>query len=732
MSSAPQILAESSTSDLDSNSNPEIVGLPATNTPPDECYQEDNDEPPTSIQSIIDKFVNTSWKTEAECSAEEEENNSTIDAQEPPSLANRGSFDSSENLNSTYEPLLLTSGVGSGTVLFQDDCCCTSGWISQSNWPGDLLMTQLQTGIALQVSDGRYKSGDIPALPGVYVHGPMWTKTLDFPAAVGEGLNLEVNLQHIYQDNKMGRVGVAVYDFNDEIIFHAWIHDGWYGQRSDAYVGYYFLGSSASIQSVQKSGTWSGILKIWYDKESDSIKANVPDASFTLVTNPSEEELTRFAKTVAIYFGRIKDQNYASKFIDSILLSVDTNPNTGYPATPLSPAMDSHWFPKTAYSRLYFEVDQPFADLYYNLRIRIECDQDIYARTFTVIVNNIEFYSGVINTVSGFDGVVTIPYLVNVQKVVLQIRWGAYVEKGWKLTYFYPERANGEPLEVVSEYFPQMNPARLTYLARLGPDTKINIKQEADQDTIIRTTRVYVDGQLKHSAIGDNAWEWSIGDYTYDSLHEVIIELQYGAFAEWGKKLSINRVHYLAGQVEIDYMDGHAPTQDDISVLEAYYINMGYQRSKFYIDDLVPFVYEFDLANEGYLSQQYWDYSDAYRDHAGDWRWEWMLCLNYISCNGERSGSLGYHIRPHYGIVIHDQLLMDLAYWPWTPPISAYRRSVIFHEYGHHINIIDRYTNNDERYCNNWYCAMSTADFNIVNYPWYCEHHWSLRRWPGW
>ncbi|MGY5856467.1 MAG: hypothetical protein RTV72_12185 [Candidatus Thorarchaeota archaeon] len=707
-------------------------------------YPETNTNTSYALQSTIEKFVNTSWNIKSEESIRLEENNDTIVWPEPPPQIVRNVVNSSVDLNSSIstnnidvigQSLILSSSSSTGTNLFEDDCSSTSGWVSQTSWPGEQLLTQIQTGIQLWVNNGRYKSENIPGLGSVYMHGPMWTKTLTLPAAVGEGLNLEVELEHEFNWDMMGDVGVAIYDMNNEIIFRVWIHDAWDGTRNDVKVGYYFLdsqGGGASIQSVQLNNGWSDNLRVWYDKDSDSVKAIVKGVSYTLVVDPSEEELTRQAKTVAIYFGRLQAFDYESKFIDSIHLSVDTSSTTGYPACPVTPAMEGHWFPQEAYSRLYFEIDQPHSDYYYNLRIRIECDQDTYDRTFTVKVNNILCYSGTIYDELGFDDVVVVPYLIGIQKVELQINWGAYVEKGWKLTYFYPERANGEPLEVTGEYFPQVNPARLTYLARLGPDTKINLKQEADQDPWARTTRVYIDGQLKHSDTGDNAWEWSLGDYAYNSLHEVVIELQYGGFAEWGKKLSINRVHYLSGQVEIDYMSGHAPTQNDIDVWEAYYINMGYHRSEFYIDDLVTYVYEFDLTDNGYLSQQYWDYSNTYRDHAGDWKWEWMLCVHYLSYNDVRTESLGYHIGPHYGIVIHDQLLLNAAFWPWTPPISAYRRSVGFHEYGHHINIIDRLITGEERYCLNLYCMMARALLNIVNYPWYCEHHWSLHRWPGW
>ncbi len=705
-------------------------------------YPEVNTTTSLGLQSTIERFVNTSWNIKSEESIRLEENNDTIDWPEPIPQINRNVVNTSIDLNSSLsissinnidQSLPLYIGDSTGTILFDDDCSSTSGWISQSSWPSEPPLTQLQTGIDLLVSNGRHKSGDIPALSSVYMHGPMWTKTLVSPASVGEGLNLEVILEHEFNWNKMGDVGVVIYDMNDEIIFRVWVHDAWYGTRSDVYVGYYFLdwqGGGASKQSVQLSSDWSGTLKIWFDKDSDSVKATVPGGSFTLVTDPSEEELNRYAKTVAIYFGRNRDWNYESKFIDSIYLSVDTDPDTAFEAYPLTPAMDGHWFPQAPYSRLYFQVNQPYNDYLFHLRIKIDADHDIRDRTLTVRVDGIVCYSNTISDETGFDGVVSV-LGSGARNVEIEILWGGYLPKGWKLLHFYPERTNGEPLEVVGEYFPQTSIAQLSYLARLGSDSKINLKLEADQDPTPRTIRVYVDGQLKHSGTGDSAWEWSLGNYPDNSVHEVVVELEYGGFAEWGKKLTINRVHHFKGGVEVDYMAGHAPAQEDLDVLEAYFILLGYERTEFHLDDEVPHVDIFDLSTDGIVpSSVYWSYSNPYRDHTYDPKWEWMLCLHYFSWNGMVNlGVNGLHWGG-YGIIIHDQVILD--HW-WFLPVTPSRRTVMLHEYGHHIGIIDWNPDKSEKYCVNYQCAMAQLNhLNARSYPFYCAHHWSEHRWPGW
>ena len=680
------------------------------------------------LKSMIDRFVNANWNGN---NASASDSNMTTNL--PPIETHERLDDgcsSALDANSSTVNMREIYDVGNpGTILFADSCGSTSGWIARATWGGDPLMSQIQTGISLLVNNDRLLSGSIPPL-GVYSHGPMWIKNLTNPASLGEGLNLAVDLEHVYAYGKMGDVGVAVYDFNGEVIFKTWIHDAWYGSRSDAYVGYCLAGPDSAVESVEKSGSWSGTLRVWYDKEYDLVKASCPGGTFTLASNPSELELNRYAKTIAIYYAGIQTRNYESKFIESIHLSVVTNPDTAFEAYPLTPAMDGHWFPQARYSRLYFQVNQPYPDAIFNLRIAIVVDQDEYDRTLTIKVDGIVYYSDVIYDEAGFDGI--IPILgFGTRNVEIQINWGAYVPKGWKLVHFYPERMNGEPLEVVGEYFPQASIAQLAYLAQLGSNSRINLELEAAGDSIPRTTRVYVDGVFKHEATGDHAWEWYLGEYPEGSVHEITVELQYGGYVEWGKKLTINRISHFRGAVEVDYMPGHSPSQDDLDVLEAYYLLLGYERAEFYLDDEVPFVEVLDLSTDGiWPSQQYWQYSNDYRDHIGDPKWEWILCLHYYSWCGVISlGVNGYHWG-NYGIIIQDQVMKDHV---WLLPLTPSRRTVMLHEYGHHINIFDLQPSGIEEYCTNPQCAMSTLNpLCALSYPFYCAHHWSQHRWPGW
>ena len=81
-------------------------------------------------------------------------------------------------------------------------------------------------------------------------------------------------------------------------------------------------------------------------------------------------------------------------------------------------------------------------------------------------------------------------------------------------------------------------------------------------------------------------------------------------------------------------------------------------------------------------------------------------------------------------------VLMDYRSGYNPPSMAAYRRTVLMHEYGHHIDIIDRDYYHREIYCSNIYCCMhgiyTVAGYNTNEAPWYCAHHWSQNDFPGW
>jgi len=727
---------------LDSEVVPDMLG--SSNTDSEANIRPQKTQESLPLKSTLDRYINADWNSNE--LQESPEKNHTKESAIVPLIAQNSEEVSDSyiegNTSLYHSQKIMSAPYGNdGTILYDDQCYSTSGWTSQNSWSGDMLVTEIQSEVDLQLSSARYISGAIPDL-GVYSHGPMFTKTfgqsgVGYPAAVRHGLNLEVDFEHQYSYGYMGDVGVAIYDTQEQpkIIFRAWVHDAWYATKTTVNAAYYYYYGGYTKHQVEKSGSWSGTVRIWYDQNAQAVKANVLGSTITLANNLAEHELNRFSSKLAIYFSNKQSYNYQSKFIDSIFVSADTSSVTELPAYPLTPAMEGHWFPKAGYSRIYFKVRNPYSidqQTGFGLRMKIVCDQDSFDRILTVTVDGLVVYDEVISTRNGFDGVVWVPGSFT-RKVMIQIRWGGYVEKGWKLVHFCPERYNMEPLEILGEYFPKEGISHLTYQVRAGTDTELSLELDSDQDGIARYIRVYIDGQLKHTRAGDGAWIFSLGDYTDDSIHEVTLELEYGGYAEWGKILTINRIHHFAGAVEIDYMEGHCPSNEDLDVLEAYFIYLDYHRAEFHMDQQVPYIYELDLGNrETGLSQQYLSYENSYRQHSGT-DWEWMLFIHYGLWN-VASILLGLHFGGNMGIVMHDQFIIDYSNWLFSPSLSAFRRTVMLHEYGHHINIIDREHDGDERYCVNDYCTMSAVDvgfwFNVLSYPWYCDHHWSEHKWP--
>ncbi|MHA1735130.1 MAG: hypothetical protein ACTSV8_02045, partial [Candidatus Thorarchaeota archaeon] len=112
------------------------------------------------LKSTIEKFVNTRWN--AEDKADIVRNNSTISWPKPisemtsmtnatfPSVTN-SSLSVSNTTNALFDrssfdsTLSAATEQNAGTELFYDDCSSTAGWVSQSSWTGEQLVSQLQT-----------------------------------------------------------------------------------------------------------------------------------------------------------------------------------------------------------------------------------------------------------------------------------------------------------------------------------------------------------------------------------------------------------------------------------------------------------------------------------------------------------------------------------------------------------------------------------------------------------
>lgn len=133
----------------------------------------------------------------------------------------------------------------------------------------------------------------------------------------------------MYNYGYMGHVYVVLYDHNYERLLSTYVVDAWYGSRSDARVAYYKSqdeGGGYLYQTVQKSYSWSGVLRVWYDPGSGALKYSILGSGGTLASAGSFDS-TRTAHWITLQFMNKQTYSYQSKYVRDIELTA------GIPAT---------------------------------------------------------------------------------------------------------------------------------------------------------------------------------------------------------------------------------------------------------------------------------------------------------------------------------------------------------------------------------------------------------------
>jgi hypothetical protein len=319
----------------------------------------------------------------------------------------------------------------------------------------------------------------------------------------------------------------------------------------------------------------------------------------------------------------------------------------------------------------------------------------------------------------------------------LEIYWGDYCEKGWKLTHTWVYRARDHLAgDVPNEFFPQLSKAQLRYRVPLGPASILNLVVARYSDPYVRYVNVYVDS-LSNPRIPVNyytvpgSYEFNIGSYAEGSMHELIVEIYWGGLSETGWRIDALWVHYESIYVEVDYMgagegcSGHRPTDTCLRHMQDYYKVHGYERVVFVIDQSLT--HDNDIADDTEFQTLY--YSPHF-NHIGQQHWRYMLFAHY--------GPFPYlgwaSLVPHRdACVIFDTSVLEFTL-VFLRPHEWGRRLVVMHEVGHTLNILNS-TDGAEVYCKNSYCCMAypwPVPYSLVEYPWYCGFHWSLRSQPLW
>nr|KXH74678.1 MAG: hypothetical protein AM325_12515 [Candidatus Thorarchaeota archaeon SMTZ1-45] len=384
--------------------------------------------------------------------------------------------------------------------------------------------------------------------------------------------------------------------------------------------------------------------------------------------------------------------------------------------TPLTFAKKGHYFPFTGYSKMYFDFE---ADSWWGAQYRIHLEiaraADTYARTLTVSLDGSQFYSCIIGSTGFHDDIWTpIIWWGGVHTIRIQINWGAYVEKAWKLEYFWVYNTADIPLDVKCEYTHQSEHSKMEYLVETGPNTILNLKTENGWDGITRSCFVYLDSRLVFMGSSPGNYEISLGDFPDGEIHQITIDIFSCSSTEYAKKITVMLVHHDGASLEIDYRYDHQPDSEALEYLETFFKTHSYHRVDCVLDQSLSSSVIPDTITQNFdwwsVKSQYFSHLGHWTEAAGDVDWLWCVFVHYIE------GNAGF-----YGgdtIAVADQAWIDWCN-QYGYSISWQRRAVLMHEFGHYLGM-PHYIG--ETTCPNYPCVFSAGA--PVEAPTYCLWHW--------
>ena len=403
----------------------------------------------------------------------------------------------------------------------------------------------------------------------------------------------------------------------------------------------------------------------------------------------------------------------------------NTHPRKDFSALTTAPNMNGHYWLKKSYSTLAFdiEIDEPITDSVY-LWIWLVRNADTYTRYLTIEFDNNQIDRFTIGS-AGFKGAIYIPSNkiasgVDRHLVELTINYGGWKDQGWRLEYCWvgvgsgsqgyqqtPVLDNSYPYypETFTELVPRsgLTDTSVEYKVICGTSTKLNIETTNVNDPTSRVVYVYIDNVYKGAIQSPGAYEVSLGNYAAGT-QPCILKLVFKNMPDIDNAKRINQlaVHRVGFSLEIDVMEGvpQSTIYNQILAMNAWLILHGYHRVSIYFS--------------GELLE---DSSTTTSDHI--WYWTWFF---------------EHKIYSFWEYVIVVQTLSPLAGgWHYESLLFDYGIAIsnlysgsttIWHEYGHHIGILELDGLN-EVYCTNAKCVMSTNGYA----KYYCWYHWHCRIW---
>lgn len=394
------------------------------------------------------------------------------------------------------------------------------------------------------------------------------------------------------------------------------------------------------------------------------------------------------------------------------------------PAEPLPPTKNGHWFPNMDHSRIRYQIETPsYWPLDYAFRLDISAYEDLYARYFRIYWDGSLILDQVIVPAAGYHSDFWIRGAWGgLHRLEFEIWSGYYSDHAWKIDLFKPLGA--EPAaHVTGEYFPFTTYGRLRWIVPMGQQTWAEVRIDNVDDPYVRDLKFFVDGVQKQP--GRNApcdLTFDLGSYTQGSTHEIMLEVSWCNYMEWGYIMPKFRVSYGGAAAEIDYLvcdsgaHNHMPHNEVLNYMQVYFVEHGYQRYSLFINESITNTWGNDMT---------WEiYDDIKEAH---FQFDYLTGAKYVLFGHYWYNHSVCGITRYLGaedIFIADQKNDDYAaeHWYEVNAIQA-EKVVLMHECGHSIEI--------QHYCTNSFCVMNyLGSDNCDDYPYYCQYHWDQRDFP--
>lgn len=448
---------------------------------------------------------------------------------------------------------------------------------------------------------------------------------------------------------------------------------------------------------------------------------------------------------IAEFFGIFNNLYGTSSQLDGGSSTLSTDPENKNVPAPLQIVKEAHWFPKQSHSRIIYQTyTYGYVSGYHNVKIHVilKGDRDTYSRYFRVYIDSIKIYEKIVSPGPTYNLTISTSIYhegeADPHLLTFEIYYGGYKEHGWMLTSLWLEDSvmpsGQESFVITGEYFPKQSYSKLSWKVLCGESTKMDITLRRVNDDFSRFFKVYLDGQLVFSdtVYGAHEYHLNLGDFQDNSIHTITLQINYGGYTEQGWILELFRIHHEGYYYEVDYMEGLDPRQDALNYIEEYYINHGYHRIEFYVDDEIPFDSETSWSVDYYSGElencEYKDIEVHYYtlEHNIDPKWKYIVYGNQLE---DEPGALGAtNILGGEYVFIARGKCDNWADQNFISRINA-ERAVVIHEIGHTVHIGDwNHSTGDEIYCFNAKCVMAMAsEHNCITYPFYCAHHWHQR-----